>query len=464
MHDFNMSPEEKGLRFGRFVLYPQRRLLLDGDRPLRIGGRALDILLVLVESAGKIVSKEAIISRVWPRTFVEEINLRVHISALRRALGTCPEARHYIANVRQRGYSFVAYVEQVNNGGVQLLPFRSELPVRLTRIEGRDPLIEEMQRKVASRRLISIVGPGGVGKTTVALRVAQQSLGRFRDGVRFIDLSTLEAAEQLPSKVATELGLETGEGEPLARIAEFLRERQMLLVLDNCEHLIDGCARLAEDLLRAGPAVSIITTSRESLRTEGEYVQPLAALEVPPARSRLGVREALRYPAFRLFVRRAKARQADFVLQAADVRRICEICRRLGGMPLALELAAAQVDAQGCVGVLAWLDGPAYLDALGRRTAPARQQTLRASLDWSFALLDDEERGCLLALAALDDGVTLAELACAASMDEPRASASLSRLLAKSLISVEAYGAAARYLMSLCLRVYLREKLAGAPS
>lgn len=459
MHDFNTSPEEKGLRFGRFVLYPQRRLLLDGDRPLHVGGRALDILLVLVESAGKIVSKEAIISRVWPRTFVEEINLRVHISALRRALGSCPEARSYITNVRQRGYSFVAYVEQVNNGDLQLLPCRAELPVRLTRIEGRDAVIADLLRKVASRRLISIVGPGGVGKTTVALRVAQQLLGRFRDGVRFVDLAALDDAQQLPAQLVTELGIETGDEQPLARVVEFLRERQMLLLLDNCEHLIDACASLAEDLLRAAPGLSLITTSREALRTEGEYIQPLTALGVPPARADLGLREALRYPAFRLFVRRARARQADFVLREADVWRVAEICRRLDGMPLALELAAAQVGSQGCAGFLAQLDTEVYLGALGRRTAPARQQTLRASLDWSFALLTAEERDCLLALALLEDGVGFAQLAGQVVQDEQTLAASVAQLVAKSLLSVQSYGAAARYRMSACMRIYLLERL-----
>ena len=308
MHDLQPNGSDTVLRFGRFELHPQRRLLLDGERPLPIGARALDILLVLVESAGKIVSKEAIIARVWPRTFVEEINLRVHISALRRVLGVCPQSRDYITNVRQRGYSFVAHVEQVSQAGSEMplapsgLP---NLPGRAVRIEGCDKLIEDLTRRLHTRRHITLIGPGGVGKTTVALRVAQQQLGYFADGVRFADLATLAEPAQLAATLASEMGLAVPEGvDAQAHLQATLANRHMLVLMDNCEHLVDACAALSEALLQAAPGLHILATSREALRTAEEYVQPLAPLESPPLGSHLRLAAALRYPAVKLFVRR----------------------------------------------------------------------------------------------------------------------------------------------------------------
>ena len=465
MHDLDIDGEERVLRFGRFELHPQRRLLLDGDRALPIGARALDILLVLVESAGKIVSKESIISQVWPKTFVEEINLRVHISALRRALGVCPQSRDYITNVRQRGYSFVAYVEQVSRrtGDVALQPCDvPSLPSRPVRIEGRDKLIEDLTRRLHARRHITLIGPGGVGKTTVALRVAQQQLGRFRDGVRFVDLASVSDPACLVSVLASELGLAVPEGvDARTHLFAILANRHMLVLLDNCEHLIDACAALCEALLHAGPALHILATSREALRTCEEYVQPLAPLESPPMGSHLRLAAALRYPAIKLFARRARARQSGFRLRESDVLRVVELCRRLDGLPLAIELAAAQLDAQSLEGILALLDNHGYLSLLGRRSTPARQSSLMASLDWSYALLDERQRSCLHGLAACGEYFTVSDVRNTLGrlpISDTERCGSISRLVSLSLIGLRRDGDNVYYHMLNSTRAYAAEK------
>lgn len=462
MRDLEPIGSDTVLRFGRFELHPQRRLLLDGDRPLPIGARALDILLVLVESAGKIVSKEAIIARVWPKTFVEEINLRVHISALRRVLGVCPQSRDYITNVRQRGYSFVAHVEQVGQSQSDALGAACDLPSRPVRIEGRDRLIEDLSRRLHTRRHITLIGPGGVGKTTVALRVAQQQLGHFADGVRFADLATLTCPAQLAATLASEMGIAVPEGiDAQAHLLATLADRHMLVLMDNCEHLVDACAALSEALLQTAPGLRILATSREALRTTEEYVQPLTPLESPPLGSHLRLAAALHYPAVKLFVRRARARQADFRLLESDVPRVAELCWRLDGLPLAIELAAAQLDAQSLDGILAQLDNHSYLSLLGRRSTPARHASLQASMEWSYGLLSAEERLCLQGLARCDTYFTVADAQQALAEVPVSATArcaAVARLVALSLIGLRRDGEAVYYHMLGCTRAFARHK------
>ncbi|OLU29895.1 winged helix-turn-helix domain-containing protein [Pseudomonas sp. PA27(2017)] len=461
MHDLEPIGSDTVLRFGRFELHPQRRLLLDGDRPLPIGARALDILLVLVESAGKIVSKEAIISQVWPKTFVEEINLRVHISALRRVLGVCPQSRDYITNVRQRGYSFVAHVEQVSQAASETA-LAPSLPGRPVRIEGRDKLIDELTRRLHSRRHITLIGPAGVGKTTVALRVAQQQLGHFTDGVRFADLATLGEPALLAATLASEMGIAVPEGvDAQAHLLATLANRHMLVLMDNCEHLVDACAALSEALLQAAPGLRILATSREALRTAEEYVQPLAPLESPPLGSHLRLAAALRYPAVKLFMRRARARQADFRLLESEVPRVAELCWRLDGLPLAIELAAAQLDVQSLEGILAQLENHSYLSLLGRRSTPARHASLLASLEWSYALLSAEERRCLQGLACCDAYFTVADVQqalCGLKISDSARCAALARLVGLSLIGLRRDGGQVYYHMLGCTRAFAREK------
>lgn len=455
------------LAFGPFHYYVQRRLILHGERPLRVGSRALEILHLLLEHAGSVVSKETILARVWPTTVVEEINLRVHIAALRRVLADGKGGQRYIANIPQRGYSFVADVKlseaaEVGPAGPSGEALHN-LPGRLSPIIGRDAVVDELVRKMPARRLLTLVGPGGMGKTTVALRVAELVLPHYQDGVYFIDLSALADPALVAAKVASTLGLTLpGEGA-WCGLQRYLQQRHLLLVLDNCEHLIESCAALAEGLLMRAPRLAILATSREPLLTEGECVQRLAALSIPTPLSTIEV--ALACSAVRLFVTRVAAYRPGFVLREQDVAVVTAICRRLDGMPLALELAAAQVEVLGLRGLLGQLEHCLQLLTHGRRTAAPRHQSLRALLDWSYVLLSPLEQTVLQRLAvfkvalSLDKAVSF--IACK-QVDEAQVFEAITQLVAKSWLSVELIDSVVHYRLLNTSRAYALEKLVAS--
>ena len=270
-----LSPEQ-AVHFGPYRVYPGQRLVMEADQPLRLGRRAMDILLILLEHAGNVVSKQQLIARVWPNSVVEDINLRVHMAALRKALGDGQAGQRYIVTVAQRGYSFVApySLEQAEQppAPVACAPSRHNLPVRRTRMIGRQTLVDNLVVQLPRQRFITLVGPGGIGKTTVALRVAEQMIGRYRDGIRLLDLAPINCPLMIDGHLATLLELALHNDAPLSGLADCLRDRQMLLVIDNCEHLVDAIAHLCETILRSAPHVHILATSRESLRAEGEFV------------------------------------------------------------------------------------------------------------------------------------------------------------------------------------------------
>ena len=448
------------LRFGPYAFHLRQRLILDGDRPLRMGGRALDILQVLVERAGNVVGKDELIAHVWPTSVVEEINLRVHIAALRRALGDGQNGQRYIVNIPQCGYSFIAPVQPASAGTQVLIEtiqkHQHNLPARLTPVTGRDSMVGSLVRQLPVRRLMTLVGPGGVGKTTVALRVAELLLQHYEDGARLVDFATIED----PARVVDHLiqGLELEIGTTL----DVLANRHALLVLDNCEHLRERCRILVEDLLRSAPRLSILVTSREPLQAQGETVQHLPSLAVPPVSALNSVAEAMGYSAVQLFVSRARARQQGFVLREQDLKVVRKICRRLDGLPLAIELAAAQIDALALVGLQAQLDNCFQLLTLGRRTAVPRHQTLKAALDWSYERLSLLEQTVLQRLSVFKMSFTF-EAAMGVSscaMLKPEQLAPLvERLVAKSLLSKGQVNGIHRYRFLNTTRAYAQEKL-----
>lgn len=454
------------LKFGPFRYYVQRRLILHGERPLRVGSRALEILHLLLEHAGSVVSKETILARVWPTTVVEEINLRVHIAALRRALSDGKGGQRYIANIPQRGYSFVADVQL--NEAAEIVPagpsgeILHNLPGRLSPIIGRDAIVDDLVRKMPARRLMTLVGPGGMGKTTIALRVAELVLPHYEDGVYFIDLSTLADPALVAAKVASTLGLAVAGEGALCGLDCYMLHRHMLLVLDNCEHLIDSCAALAVGLLMSAPRLAILATSREPLLTEGECVQRLEALTIPAPATSLPSEMALTYSAVRLFVTRVAAYLPGFVLRAQDVAVVAEICRRLDGMPLAIELAAAQIEVLGLHGLLGQLEHCLQLLTHGRRTAAPRHQSLRAVLDWSHALLSPLEQTVLHRLAVFKVALSLdkaVRLTACRAIDEAQVFEAITQLVAKSWLSVELIDSVVHYRLLNTSRAYALEKL-----
>ncbi|MHC8321074.1 ATP-binding protein [Pseudomonas sp. GB2N2] len=459
-------PPEQALHFGPYRIYPGQRLVMEADQPLRLGRRALDILLILLEHAGNVVSKQELIARVWPKSVVEDINLRVHMAALRKALGDGQAGQRYIVTVAQRGYSFVApySLEHVEQPAADQAPAPSghNLPVRRTRMIGRKSIVDSVMVQLSRQRFITLVGPGGIGKTTVALRVAEQLIGRYRDGIRLLDLAPIADPAMISAHLATLLELSLHDPDPMSGLAAFLRDRQMLLVIDNCEHLIDAIALLCESILRAAPEVHILATSRESLRAEGEFVQRLESLDCPPPIAMLDRTQALSFSALQLFLERAMTSHDSFELSDDELPLAIEICRRLDGIPLAIELAAAQVGNLGVSGLLTQLQGSFRLLTQGCQTHPGRHQTLRATLDWSFELLSACEQTCLRRLGVFRGGFTL-ESAAAVIVGEhiaPReVFGSITQLVAKSLLNVEVGDEEVFYRLLDTTRSYALEKL-----
>jgi predicted ATPase/DNA-binding winged helix-turn-helix (wHTH) protein len=454
------------VHFGPYRIYPGQRLILEADRPLRLGRRSMDILLILLEHAGDVVSKQQLIARVWPKSVVEDTNLRVHMAALRKALGDGQAGQRYIVTVAQRGYSFVApfSLESIehNPEGVSTEPREHNLPVRRTRMIGRQALVDSVMTQLARQRFITLVGPGGIGKTTVALRVAEQLIGHYRDGIRLLDLAPVNDPLMITSHLAILLDLALHDGEPVGSLASFLRERQMLLVIDNCEHLLNAIAPLCESILRAAPHVHILATSRESLRAEGEFVQRLESLDCPPPIAVLDRTQALTFSALQLFVERAMASHDSFELSHDELPLVIEICRRLDGIPLAIELAAAQVGNLGLSGLLSQLQGSFRLLTHGCQITPGRHQTLRATLDWSFELLNACEQACLRRLGIFRGGFTLQSAAAVIVGEhiEPHVVfTSITRLVAKSLLNVEVGDEEVFYRLLDTTRSYALEKL-----
>ncbi|MEH3022319.1 MAG: winged helix-turn-helix domain-containing protein [Pseudomonas oryzihabitans] len=453
MHELKPLDETSAFRFCGLVLHPRRHLLLDGERALPLGGRALEVLRVLLEHPGELVDKQTLIARVWPDSVVEDINLRVHIAALRRVLRAY-SADDPIVSVRQRGYGFVLAVERLGDEEQAPTP-PSASP--LTPLEGREAPLNELRRLLAQRRLVSVIGPGGVGKSLLVQHLLSGLQASFADGLYGVDLAPVDNVMALVARLAADFGLTPGAGLPALQLA--LGNRRMLLVLDNAEHLVEPCAWLVERLLQGCPGLKVVVTSREALRVEGEAVLRLAPLPVasqPPRR----LREAMREPTFRLFVRRARARLPTLDLPAADLPLVGEICRRAEGVPLALEILAEQVASQGLPGVLAQLEGGYYLAAPGRRTAAQRQRSLAAMLDWSLHTLSESEFAVLATLAEAGERFSRAQvLAFAAErgLEEARFIPLLAQLVDKSLILVEGAGNRLGYRLLAMLRLHLRQ-------
>jgi len=290
---------EHAVSFGPFRLIPAQQLLLEGETPVRLGSRALEILTALVERAGELVSKTELTARIWPDTFVDENTLRVHVAGLRKALGDGQPGRRYLANVPGRGYRFVAPVEFLEPERppirrAEALPTHN-LPISKSRVVGRDLAIAVLRDQLLQQRLVTIVGFGGIGKTTVALAVAEALLPAFPDGVRFIDLAPIEDPQFIASALGTALGHAVDPEDPIPRLVEFLADKRMLIVLDSCERTIVAAASLAEQLLARTSGVHILATSREPLRAEGERTHRLLPLDFPSDPIELTAAEALAY-------------------------------------------------------------------------------------------------------------------------------------------------------------------------
>jgi predicted ATPase/DNA-binding winged helix-turn-helix (wHTH) protein len=454
--------------FGPFRLSAAERQLKKGDEPIQLGGRALDTLIVLIERAGEVVTQRELISRVWPDVTVEDANLRMHIAGLRKALGDGREGARYIVTISGRGYCFVA---PVTRSAHQSSPPREaavadrfqRLPAQLTRVIGRDDTIRALSAQLMIRRFVSIVGPGGIGKTTVAISVAHALLDRFNGAVFFVDLAALTDASLVPTTVARALGFMAQTQDPLRSLPGFIGDKKILLVLDNCEHVIESAAILAERVVGEAPLAHVLTTSRESFRAEGEHVHRLRALDCPPDDDGRTAAEALEYPAVQLFMERAAAAGYEAMLSDIDASTVTMICRRLDGIALAIELAASRVGALGIRGIAGLLDNRFGLVWHGRRTALPRHQTLNAMLDWSYNLLSPREKAVLGRLSVFVGDFTLEaarSVAADAEIDEASATEAIATLPAKSLISRTGSDGSTYYRLLEVTRIFAQTKLA----
>jgi len=467
----NRSEASARFEFGRFRILPQRREVLADGRPMELGGRAFDVLVVLIEANGAVVSKDELMSRVWPGRIVEDNNLHAQIKVLRKAFSD----HGLIRTIVGRGYQFRGEVrarrssqsEAAEPGTASEIsgPPRAptNLPAPTSDLIGREVAIEEVIGLMADHRFVTLTGTGGIGKTRLGLEVARHLLPQFADGVWIAELAALSDPQLVPITVATAFGLEliSGVVSP-ERIAAALGSKQIMLVLDNCEHVIDAAAEMVEALLHANPTARVIATSREPLRAESEHLYRVSPLAVP-AEDAQALEDLLRHGAVALFVARAQEADPYFSPDRQTATAIAAICRRLDGIPLALELAAARVSTLGMQALAARLDDCFSLLTEGRRTALRRHQTLRATLDWSYELLAESERLVLRHVSIFTGVFTLAGASAVVGSANMLASDvvdGVANLAAKSLITADVSGAAVHYRLLETTRAYAREKLA----
>src|SRR6202051_3596195 len=305
------------LKFGPFELSSSERVLRREGEALPLGGRALDILIYLAERPGEVIAKQELMDHVWSDVTVEEGSLRVHVVAIRKALGDGQFGNRYIANIKGRGYSFVGTVVSLGGGTESRnAKFRHQgrLPVRPITMIGRETVIGEVSDKLRDERFVTLLGPGGIGKTTIALAVGRAVAEEFGGNVYFADLESLTDSRHVTGAVATALGLALQSKDPGLELVDLVRSRSLLIILDSCEHVVEAAASLAEQLYQQTEEIHVLTTSRELLKVQGEHCYRVLPLDYPPDGSEQTANAVLRYPAVQLFVRRVAARAGSVVL------------------------------------------------------------------------------------------------------------------------------------------------------
>ncbi|WP_457152422.1 ATP-binding protein [Mesorhizobium sp. P5_C1] len=457
------SQAKDRLSFGPFYLAAGERLLTREGAPVELGSRALEILIVLTSAPNEVVSKKDLMARVWPDVVVEEGSLRFHMTGLRKALGDGKDGARYIATLPGRGYCFVAPVSRLSSPHDEA-PFvaagfpHANLPNRLSRMVGRDQDVLKLSAQLNASRFVTIVGAGGVGKTTVAIAVGHHLIDAFYGAVLFVDLGMIGDSGLVTTAVASMLGLSVQTEDATPNLIAYLRNKRILLILDTCEHLLDAVAPLAASIVDAASQVHILATSREVLRVEGEHIYRLDALAYPPDEPGLTAAIVQTFPATQLFVERAVAGGARLDINDAEALLIASICRKLDGVALSIELAARRVESYGLQQTAALLDQRLTLLWLGSRTAPPRQQTLQATLDWSFGLLTDLERVVLRRLAVFVGHFTLdaaLEVVTSATLDRSTVLGAMDSLVAKSIVATRPAGAMMRYRLLDTTRAYV---------
>ncbi|THD60579.1 winged helix-turn-helix domain-containing protein [Phenylobacterium sp.] len=456
--------EAEGQRFGTFVAVASRRALLQSGEVVHLGDRAFDILLALLARRGDFVARDDLVAAVWPDRLVGDAALRVHISHLRKALGADPCGASWIVHVPGRGYALAEVASDA--GGVSRCEAAGGDETRQdanpnARVFGREPILKAITDNLASRQLTTLVGPGGVGKTTVAAEVVRRVRDRFDTTVE-VDLSVVVDPPMLIGALAASLQIGSPKTTSLSALIAAVRDREVLILLNSCEHLVAAVAEVAELMLRQAPRLRILATSRQALRAEGEWVRRVEPLDVPPPGAALTPAAALGFGAIELFVARANCQPGGYVLAPDDVVPIAEICRRLEGIPLAIELAAARLDRLELLGLGQSLDDGLGALSDGLPGVAPRHQTLNATLDWSYRDLTPDEQMTLRALSVFR-GFS-AQAAADLLQDEAvnDVSQTLMSLVAKSLVVAHLAADGTDYRLLDITRAYAHAKLEEA--
>jgi predicted ATPase len=452
-------PAGRVLAFGPFRFIPERGLLLRAGCPVRLSAPALKILRLLADNAGELVKKRRLMECIWPGDTVQESTLRLHIAGLRRALDEGVESSCYVENVTGHGYRFIAPIAQIQQptqpevAPTPAARSADSLP-HLVPLIGREVMLAALATRLPRRRLVTIAGPGGVGKTALAVAAAHRMTAGYFGRVAFVDLGTISDPLAVSAAIARALGLPPVVSKPYPRT---------LLILDSCEHVSEAVNHAIEQVLALAPEAHILATSRQSLRARDESVLRLPPLAVVPLLGKLSVAEALEFSAVSLFSRRALEVRDTFEFDEADVEAVTAICRGLDGLPLAIELAAIRAEVLGVRAVAASLNDCLTLLTRGTRTASERHRSLRASLDWSYVTLPDAEQVALRRLAVFAGFFDLPS-ATAMMSDETAtpiggARAILDSLADKSLLTVRATGDKTVFRLLHTTRAYALEKL-----
>ena len=429
------------------------RRLLGAGAPVAVGPRAFSVLVALVERAGHLVTKDELLAAVWPRVVVEENAVQAQISALRKVLGA--EA---IATVSRGGYRFELAVDRV--APVSAAP-KHNLPQPMTAFVGREREMQEIERLLETTRVLTLTGAGGCGKTRLALQVSAALLHAYPDGVWFVELAAVADPRLVPQAVARALEVRERQGRTLTQaLCDYLASTRTLVLLDNAEHLLEACAALVADFIRSCPHVRVLVTSRERLDIAGEVTYRVPSLDVPRSKKKLAPDELLTNESVRLFVDRAQSTRPHFCVTEENAATLASVCRRLDGIPLAIELAAPRLRAMSIEEMDRRLDRCLSLLTSGSRTALPRHRTLRALLDWSYDLLSADEQALLQRLSCFAGGATLqaVEHVCAGDGIEARHILDLlTPLVDKSLVMADEIAGATRYTLLETVRQYASE-------
>ena len=456
-------PVAETAAFGAYVLHPAARRLEKGGVPAALGGRALDILILLVARAGEIVSHQELQNTVWPNLLVEQSSLRVQMNLLRKALGENDEGGHFIINIAGRGYCFVAPVQRtLTEQSIGAADSEAALP-KLKPLVGREQAVRGVIARLIEKRFVTLVGTGGVGKTAVAVAAADALLPAFGGAVYFLDLGEVtspHAAHVMLGRAALRRVV-VAEGA-VQGLADSLRDKRMLIVLDCCDHISGAMGELAATLLRETAEIHVLATSRERLGGDGEMIIPLPPLAYPRDAETLPAESLAEYAGVRLLADLVRRPGTPIAPNDADLRALADMTRQLDGMPLALELAAASIAQNGIAQTASMIDSRFALFMTNPHTTMPRHASLSAALEWSYGQLTMEQKIVFRCLSVFAGSFTMEgvrHVAADVDLDAPTTAAAAMRLLAKSMITQEAGVESLRYRMLDTTRAFALSKL-----